>query len=135
MLNKLITIWPAIRRSIMCRKSNRKSQKLCPLHKMMKNLSSISNPIKYAFSILLTLSTLGKIFSRHFEIFLLFFPENRTICMKCQILFFWKKYVNITNLPSAELAQRVVMVMRHLCTGNTFLVLCENICIIISRFL
>ena len=32
---------------------------------------------KYEHRIFLTLSTLGKIFSRHFHFFLLFFPENR----------------------------------------------------------
>ena len=30
--------------------------------------------------------------------------------MKCQILFFWENKINITNLLSVELAQRVVMV-------------------------
>ena len=64
----------------------------------------------------LTLSTLGKIFSRrHIEIFFLIFPENRiniscklfpeTICMKRQILFSGKTEKNITNLSPAELAK------------------------------
>ena len=57
--------------------------------------------------------------------FFLFLPENRiwhfmqivskgieTICMKCQILFSGENKQNITNLSSAELAQRVVMVSR-----------------------
>ena len=71
----------------------------------------------------LTLSTLGKIFSRqHFEIFFSYFfqktgfdiscklsPEE-TICMKCQILFTGKNKKNIINLSSAENAQRVVKV-------------------------
>ena len=39
----------------------------------------------------------------------LFFAME-TICMKCQILFSGKNKKNITNLSSAELAQRVVMV-------------------------
>ena len=57
----------------------------------------------------LTLSTLGKIFSRrHFEVF---FPEKQeTVCMKCQILFSGKNKKNIINWPSAENAQRVVKV-------------------------
>ena len=56
----------------------------------------------------LMLSTLGKIFSRlHFEIFFLFFPENR----KCRILFSEKNKKNISNLSSAENAQRVVSLM------------------------
>ena len=56
-------------------------------------------------------------------IFFLFFPENRirhfmqivseTICMKSQILFSGKNKKNITNLLSAELAQRVVKVKSH----------------------
>ena len=33
-----------------------------------------------------------------------------TICMKCQILFSGKNKKNITNLSSAEFAQRVVKV-------------------------
>ena len=68
----------------------------------------------------LTLSTLGKVFSRrYFEIFFLFFPEKgfdisckvsskETICMKCQILFSGKNKKNkknIINLSSAESAQ------------------------------
>ena len=64
----------------------------------------------------LTLSTLGKIFSRrHFEIFFLFFPEKETICMKCQILFSGKNKKNNIILSSAENAQRVVKVNAYLC--------------------
>ena len=36
-----------------------------------------------------------------------------TICMKCQILFSGKIQKNITNLLSAELAQRVVKVKKQ----------------------
>ena len=36
--------------------------------------------------------------------------SNGVICMKCQILFSWKSNKNITNLSSAELAQRMVKV-------------------------
>ena len=61
---------------------------------------------------------MGNIFSRrHFEIFFLFFSENRlwhfmqivqeTICMKCQSLFSGKNKKNIIRLSSAEIAQRV----------------------------
>ena len=64
-------------------------------------------------------STLGKFFSKqHIEIFFVFSQKTgldivcklsplETTCMKCQILFSGK---NITNLASAEFAQRVVMV-------------------------
>ena len=31
-----------------------------------------------------------------------------TICMKCQILFFWKNKKNITNLSSADTAKRIL---------------------------
>ena len=70
----------------------------------------------------LTLSTLGKFFSRlHFEIFFFLYPENwiwhfmqivsmETICMKCQILFWGKNKKSITTLSSTEYAQRVVKV-------------------------
>ena len=64
----------------------------------------------------ITLSTLGKIFSRrHFEIFFSFFQENR-ICILCKLsplhemsnpIFFVIK--KIINLSSAEFAQRVVI--------------------------
>ena len=68
----------------------------------------------------LTLSTLGTIFSRHFEIFFSFFQENR-ICTSCKLsplhemsnpVFLVmkrkknKKKQNKFNLSSAELAQR-----------------------------
>ena len=63
----------------------------------------------------LTLSTLGIIFSRkHFEIFFFsYFPRKRaftfhTNCKNCQSLFSGKNKKNITNVLSAELAQRVV---------------------------
>ena len=73
----------------------------------------------------LTLSTLGIVFSRqHIGIvfFFLFFlrigfdiscklSPFETVCMKCQILFCGKNKKNITNLSSAESAQRVVHVM------------------------
>ena len=71
----------------------------------------------------LTHNTLGKIISRrHFEIFFSDFSQKtvfdtscklsplETICMKCRILFSGKNKKNITNLSSAELAQRVVKV-------------------------
>ena len=62
------------------------------------------------------LSTMGKISSkRHFEMFFLFFPEEKTIvdiscklspvetfCMKCQILFSGKNKKSIINKSSAE---------------------------------
>ena len=42
---------------------------------------------------------------------ILFSSKNMdTICMKCQILFSWKNKKNISNLSSAELAQRMVKV-------------------------
>ena len=75
------------------------------------------------FQLALTLSTLGKIFSRLLtEIFYLIFSQKtdfdiscklspiETICTKCQILFSGKNKKNITNLSSAELAKRVVKV-------------------------
>ena len=70
----------------------------------------------------LTLSTWSKIFSRRYiEISFIFFPENKiwhfkqivsleTICMKCQNLFSGKNKKYITNLFSAELAQKMVKV-------------------------
>ena len=76
--------------------------------------------------ILLTLSTLGKIFSRrHIDWFSYFSQKTgfdiscklsqlETICMKCQILFSGKNKKNITNLSSAELAKRVVKVKIYL---------------------
>ena len=61
----------------------------------------------------LTLNALDKIFSRrHFEIFFLFFPENRILHFM-QILFSGKNKKHI-NLSSAENAQRVVKVNEKL---------------------
>ena len=66
----------------------------------------------------LTLSMLGKYFSRQHLVFLFFSKKNRrrnimqivsyneTICIKCQSLFSGRSKKNIVNLPSAELAQR-----------------------------
>ena len=78
---------------------------------------------KYTNGWVLTLSTLGKIFSRwHFEIFFSYFSQKtgfdiscklcrmETICMKCQILFSGKNKKNITNLSSAKLIKRVLKV-------------------------
>ena len=65
------------------------------------------------------LSTLGKILSRcHFEnyfSFLFFSPRKQNLtfhakCMKCLILFSGKNVKYISNLSSAELAERVVEV-------------------------
>ena len=63
------------------------------------------------------LSILGKNFSRqHFEIFFLFFPENR-LC-----LFSGKNKKNTINLLSAEFIQRVVKVKPYAkrCLMRTF---------------
>ena len=69
----------------------------------------------------LSLSTLGKIFSWHIEIFFLFFPENGFTSMLIVLIWdnllemsnpvFWKKKKKkkIVNLPSAVLAQKVVL--------------------------
>ena len=68
----------------------------------------------------LTLSTLGKIFSRwHIDFFYYFSKKTgfdissklssvATICLKCEVLLSGKNKKYITNLSSAELAQRVV---------------------------
>ena len=91
---------------------------------------------------ILTLSTLGKIFSRrHFDIFFLFFPENRiwhfmqrdSFCIKCKILFFFflKNKKNIVNLSSAENAQRVVKVKLYvtlLCHSHILGILLNFMC-------
>ena len=70
----------------------------------------------------LMFSTLDKIFSRQPAGDMLIFSQKtgfdiscklsplETICMKCQIVFSGKIRKNITNLSSAELAQRVVKV-------------------------
>ena len=65
---------------------------------------------------------MGNFFSRqHFEIFFLYFSENRflieTICMKCQILFKGQNKTNVTNLSTAELAERVVRIKISLKTN------------------
>ena len=78
------------------------------MHRLMREL----------FMQTLTLSTLGTIFSRHFEIFFSFFQENR-ICTSCKlsplhemsnpvflVMKKKKKKKNEFNLSSAELAQR-----------------------------
>ena len=56
---------------------------------------------------------MGNFLSRqHFEIFFLYFSENRflteTICMK--ILFKGQNKTNVTNLSTAELAERVIRI-------------------------
>ena len=55
---------------------------------------------------------MGNFFSRqHFEIFLLhFLRKQETICLKCQILFKGQIKTNVTNLSTAELAERVVRI-------------------------
>ena len=70
----------------------------------------------------LTLSTLGKIFSRqHLKYFSYFsqktgydisckLSSKETICMKCQILFSGENKKNVINLSFAENAQRVIKV-------------------------
>ena len=99
----------------------------------------------FRLTVILMLSTLSadnilKYFS--------FFPENwidnscklsplETICMKCQILFFWeklkkkkKKKKKLINLSSAKLAQRVVKIilMRvHNLTDTIFFLRCLSI--------
>ena len=66
------------KRDMICRKANRKSQKLSSLSKMEANVPSISSSINYLPYLSLTLSTRGKNFSRqHFEVFFLFFPESK----------------------------------------------------------
>ena len=75
---------------------------------------------------LLTLSTLGKIFSSRF---FSYFAQKTgfgisgqfpPICMKCQILFSGKNKNNSASLSSAELAQRVVKVKRFEKSGLLF---------------
>ena len=61
-------------------------------------------------------SILDKIFSRHFEIYFLFFIENRfryfmqIVDTKCLILFSGKNKKNIFNLSSTEFAHKMVNV-------------------------
>ena len=74
----------------------------------------------------LTLSTLGKIFSRqHFEIFFLIFPRKQDLTFHANCLqgdnlhemsdpVYVKNKKNIINLSSAENAQRVVKVKLYL---------------------
>ena len=86
------------------------------MHRLMHNM----------FVQTITLSTLGKIFNRrHFEIFFSFFQENR-ICISCKLsplhemsnpVFLVIK--KITNLSSAELAQRVVIQKLHAIPAST----------------
>ena len=91
---------------------------------MVENLPSVCSPLNVVCGRddgNLTLSTLGKMFSRRqFEIsFSLIFPENRIrhfmqivshgdTCMKCQILFSLKnkKTTSIINLSSDKFAKR-----------------------------
>ena len=55
---------------------------------------------------------MGNCFSRqHFEIiFISFLRKQETICLKCQILFKGQIKTNVTNLSTAELAERVVRI-------------------------
>ena len=82
---------------------------------------------------LLTLCMLRKNFSRqHFEIFLLFFLENRIwhymqivslVCMKCQILFSRKDKKNMTNLYHLlflPLAWKVLKMLTSLSIASAF---------------
>ena len=73
------------------------------------------------FALNLTLSTLGKIFSRQQKYFSYFSQKTgfgilcklspaETICIKCQILFSGKNKKTIISLSSAESAKRVVKV-------------------------
>ena len=105
-------------------KSNRKSQKLSPLYKIVENILSVSSLLNVACGRdggNLTLSTLGKLFSRRqFEIsFSLIFPPKNRIRHFMQIVshrdnlqemsnpafFFSKKKKHIISLSSAQFAQ------------------------------
>ena len=89
----------------------------CSFSAELSSQTSISHNRVLADLLILTLSTLGKIFSRrHFEIFSLFFSKNRIRHFKsCSLgkirkMFSGKNKKNIINLPSAENAHRVVKV-------------------------
>ena len=84
---------------------------------------TVHRPMRDLFLQTITLNILGKVFNRHFEIFLSFFQENR-ICISCKLsplhemsnpVFLVIKQITIFFfffLSSAELAQ--VVVIRYL---------------------
>ena len=75
-------------------------------------------PMRDLFLQTITLNILGKVFNRHFEIFLSFFQENR-ICISCKlsplhemsnpVFLVIKQRLFFLFLSSAELAQIVVI--------------------------
>ena len=72
---------------------------------------------------MLTISMLGRNFSRHFDFFLFFFSENIFIFklspyMKCQSLFSGNDKKNIINLSFAEFARTVVKVKNGIMITN-----------------
>ena len=80
---------------------------------------TMHRPMRDLFLQTITLNILGKVFNRHFEIFLSFFQENR-ICISCKLsplhemsnpVFLVIKQITIffLFLSSAELAQTVVI--------------------------
>ena len=89
-------------------------------HSQSLYLTEFVKQIAWILIACLALSTLGKIFSRqHTKIFFLFSQKSgfniscklsplETVCLKYQILFSVKNKKNVTNLSSAELAQRVI---------------------------
>ena len=103
---------------------------------LLKNNCTNSTLINSTINNSLTLSILGKNFSRqHFEIFCFFFLENRilgfdnscklspeeTICMNCHILFSGKNKKNLISLPSAESAHNLVSVKCYSQLKSSFL--------------
>ena len=118
---RYIRLAKALIRLLMCR------LRVCRLIRLFVQLIigfTMHRPMRDLFLQTITLNILGKVFNRHFEIFLSFFQENR-ICISCKLsplhemsnpvflvikritIFFY--FFFLFFLSSAELAQTVVI--------------------------
>ena len=112
---RYIRLAKALIRLLMCR------LRVCRLIRLFVQVIgfTVHRPMRDLFLQTITLNILGKVFNRHFEIFLSFFQENR-ICISCKLsplhemsnpVFLVIKQITIFFffLSSAELAQIVVI--------------------------
>ena len=119
---RYIRLEKALVRLLMCR------LRVCRLIRLFVQVIgfTVHRPMRDLFLQTITLNILGKVFNRHFEIFLSFFQENR-ICISCKLsplhemsnpvflvikqitIFFIYLFIFFFFLSSAELAQIVVI--------------------------
>ena len=139
---RYIRLAKALIRLLMCR------LRVCRLIRLFVQVIgfTVHRPMRDLFLQTVTLNILGKVFNRHFEIFLSFFHENR-ICISCKLsplhemsnpVFLVIKQITIffflfSFLSSAELAQ--IVVIRYLRAPSVVSLsktLCPRILVLVS---